>query len=400
MCLQTTKSSSSSSSTTTTTSSVSAATPNTAVGFLDFCNKSPQDWKNLKDASTQKERMALNHFKKLQDVTSKDIQTKEPMTWLEEVVAILILAFGVPLGAFTWPPLIAAFGYFVVGNVLQTFQYFALFVLLPLTILPQPMMESLHYSWCMKVVMKYFSVRVIQEEAYSEEKRPRIIVAPPHGIFPYASVLSLAVYPSLCGYNAYALATSAALATPIFKQILRGVGVIDADRTTARRALEGKHPNGHQTIGISTGGVAEIFNACYPRREPNEVILMKRRKGYLKLAIRTGAEICPCYMYGHTEALVGFCGFGFIGKLIERISRTVGFAMVLIFGRWCMPIPNRTPLLIVTGKNIQTIHYGKPDEPTQDQIDELQQQVCTELTTLFDRYKVLYGWEDKKLVIT
>jgi hypothetical protein len=78
-----------------------------------------------------------------------------------------------------------------------------------------------------------------------------------------------------------------ALRVPIFKQILGSIGVVDASRQTARKSLE----NYPYTIGISTGGVAEVFET----NGDDECIILKERIGLIKLAIRTGADLVPCY---------------------------------------------------------------------------------------------------------
>lgn len=44
-------------------------------------------------------------------------------------------------------------------------------------------------------------------------------------------------------------------------------------------------------VGISTGGVAEVFETNSPSGD--EVILLKERRGLIKLAFRTGAELVP-----------------------------------------------------------------------------------------------------------
>ena len=50
------------------------------------------------------------------------------------------------------------------------------------------------------------------------------------------------------------------------------------------------------------------------------------------------------------------------------------------------------------GKPISTKHI-KSDEPTIEQIDKIQAILLEEMTQLFERYKGIYGWEDKELVI-
>ena len=48
------------------------------------------------------------------------------------------------------------------------------------------------------------------------------------------------------------------------------------------------------TLGISTGGVAEVFETNCPSGD--EVILLQERRGLIKLAFRTGAELVPWFV--------------------------------------------------------------------------------------------------------
>lgn len=180
---------------------------------------------------------------------------------------------------------------------------------------------------------------------------------------------------------------------PGFKQILRTIGIVDASRDSARNALE-TYP---YTIGISTGGVAEVFET----NSSDECILLRERVGLIKLAIRTGADLVPCYIFGNTSLYRCWAGEGIPGlpRLLERFSRKVaGFATIAFWGRFGMPIPFRAPLLAVTGKAIPT-HHLKCEEPTEEQLLQVQNQLIDDMQRLFEQYKGLYGWQDKKLII-
>ena len=48
------------------------------------------------------------------------------------------------------------------------------------------------------------------------------------------------------------------------------------------------------TLGISTGGVAEVFETNCPSGD--EEILLQERRGLIKLAFRTGAELVPWFV--------------------------------------------------------------------------------------------------------
>jgi Diacylglycerol acyltransferase len=139
---------------------------------------------------------------------------------------------------------------------------------------------------------------------------------------------------------------------------LRTIGIVDASRDSARRSLE----NYPYTIGISTGGVAEVFET----NSSDECILLRERVGLIKLAIRTGADLVPCYIFGNTSLYRCWAGEGIPGlpRLLERFSRKVaGFATIAFWGRFGLPIPFRAPLLAVTGKAIPTHHLSAKSRP-------------------------------------
>ena len=204
-------------------------------------------------------------------------------------------------------------------------------------------------------------------------------------------LLTMLCHKSLVGIYCRGLAARAAVGMPIFKQILRSIGIVDANRNTARRILE--RPS---CLGISTGGVAEIFETNHD----DEVILLKERKGLIKLAIRTGADLQPCYIFGMTKVLSCWTGEGIPGAkgVLQKLSRKLGFGVIMIFGRFGLPIPRRTPCLGVCGKAIPTFHI-QCEEPTKEQVDEVQALLLKNMAELFEKYKHLYGWEKKRLII-
>lgn len=337
---------------------------------------------------TDKDRQAATV--PLSSVSTSDVTKIQPMNPFAHFVTVLFLAFGIPNGIFTIPIVLFLLGKYVFCNLQATFIVAAL-VLLPLAIIPQPFIPSTLTSWMAVNVIKYFSFRFITEARIcSSSDDIHIFVAPPHGVFPYGNILSMLIFPALHGFTFKGLAASSALRVPLFKQIMRSIGVIDASRDVARRALT----NG-QSIGISTGGVREVFET----NEEHECILLKERIGMIKLAIRTGADICPCYMFGNTHALSCWAGEGVgLRGMLESISRKVGFALIIIYGRFGLPIPYRVPILGVMGKPIPTKQM-QCEEPTMEQINEIQQELLEEMQSLFERYKGLYGWEETDLVI-
>ena len=372
---------------------------NNEAMFLNFCSLPHEEILRLSKGTTIDRNAALLPISK---VTKNDVLRREPMTLVEEIATMLFLMIGVPNGVFSIPVITFLIGRYIVGSVSTAFSVLGI-ILVPLILLPQPFVRSSLQSWMAIQVIKYFSFRFVSlEPPLPRDKnitdraspfcRPQILVAPPHGVFPYGNLLAMITWPTYTGHHFQGLAANSALRMPVFKQILCRIGVIDASRSSARRALE----NYPHTIGISTGGVAEVFETT----SADECILLKERVGLIKLAIRTGADLVPCYMFGNTKLLHCWAGDGLPGgrTILEKISRKLGFALIVFYGRFGLPIPFRSPVLAVKGKGIPTFHI-KCEEPTDEQIKTIQIQLIDDMQKLFDDHKQLFGWEDQKLVI-
>jgi 1-acyl-sn-glycerol-3-phosphate acyltransferase len=338
--------------------------------ILNACDLSLEEFRRISAMSEQHATPedVLQHRSNVTIAASKvstdDIRRITPLAWWEEVACAMFLAVGIPMGVFTIPICTFLLGKFVLGGKVAMAFGGMFAVLTPLAIVPQPFVPSVLTSRISWLLLKYFSVHVIFDEGAervglqcvqpyhtkqdritksTRELHPEIMVGPPHGVFPYGNILSMFVWPIMTGHHFKGLASSAALRVPIFKQQMRSVGIIDASRSSARKALE----NYPYTIGISTGGVAEVFET----NNQDESVVLKERMGVVKLAIRTGASLAPCYVFGNTKLLScwAFDGFPFLGGrggLLERLSRKLGFALILIFGRFGLPVPYRLPVMV------------------------------------------------------
>lgn len=194
-------------------------------------------------------------------------------------------------------------------------------------------------------------------------------------------------FPSTMGHAFRGLGASSALRTPIFRQFLATIGVIDASAHIARAALDNK-----TTIGISTGGVAEVFET----NNKDQVIVLKSRMGIIKLAFRTGADLVPCYLFGNTELLSLWTGGATWHEFFKNLSRKIGFATILFWGRFGLPVPYRIPIL---GVMSAPIPVPKKEEPTDEELKFYHELLMQRMTDLFEEHKHAYGWGDKKLVI-
>jgi hypothetical protein len=155
--------------------------------FLDISSISVKELQRLASMKDQSER-ASKIFEKCvkvegnKDELSKTIVSITPMTWFEELSAAFCFAFGVPGSVITIPGIICLIG-FLIGSYQQAFMC-GIVILIPLIFLPVPFIEKSLTSWIAIQILKYFSFKVIFEQQI-KPNHPTILVAPPHGVFPF-----------------------------------------------------------------------------------------------------------------------------------------------------------------------------------------------------------------------
>lgn len=355
--------------------------------FLDPGSMTDDEILNLVSETDNKKRQKeiLKGSKKHFD--SKDTLKVAKLSFLEETVAILMFLFGVPGAAYTIP-VIATVLYYCCGSYVM-FAYLA--AMAALSVAPVSFRESSLWSWPARAIMRYFSFKGCFTQI-PDCDRPYILVAPPHGVFPFGNLVTMLAYPLITGSSFKGLAASAALRMPIFRQLLTPMGVIDASAASATRHLKQGY-----TVGISTGGVAEVFETN--SLTGDEAIVLRERIGLVKLAIRTGAALVPSYLFGNTKLFSMYAG-GDTGtaphSFLKALSRKIGFATILFWGRFFLPIPYRIPIMGAMGPPIEVKQCADPDP---EYVKEVLEKLLQEMEILFDDVKGTYGWEDKHLVI-
>ena len=319
-----------------------------------------------------------------------DVKSVAYMTPFDEFCAVCFFLFGVPGFIFTFPAMFTL-AVWMSGSFLKTSVVSAV-LLSSLMLVPTRFHEASLASPTARMILRYFSVKVIYYS--SQLKRPATITTPklfivsPHGVISFGLCITMITTPFFVakGLAIRGLVASSALRTPIFRQIMSGsFGAIDAARASAISALKKGY-----SLCISCGGVAEVFET----NASNQTLTLAKRKGFVKLAFQTGADLVPCYSFGNTETLSIFAG-GANQNLVRSISRKIGFAVILFWGRFGLPVPYRVPILMVFGEPIPC--EMKPD-PTSEEIDEKHALFLCRLKELFDRHKHSYNWSDKELV--
>lgn len=175
------------------------------------------------------------------------------------------------------------------------------------------------------------------------------------------------------------------------------MGLASVSRESCENLLSKGGENGEgmgRAITIVIGGARESLNA-----QPNTCrLVLKRRKGFIKLAIRTGADLVPVLAFGENDLYqqVRSDEHPIIHKLQMLVKRTMGFTIPLFHARGVFNydvglMPYRRPLNIVVGKPISVMQQPNRDKINDSYIDELHGRYVQELQRLWDQWKDVYA---------
>jgi len=315
---------------------------------------------------------------------TQNVATLIPMAWYEEML-VIVWTF-----AFLGSLLLGPFGLLYLFLYHRGVFVAVCAVVMALhTFMPNKLRPTVCRGYMAKIALKYFSHRGIWKENLPQD-RPSIIVAPPHGVFPFGSLLACISVPRIVGLYIRGLAADALLNIPLIGARMKALGLVSAAKNVAKKMLlDG------WSLGVSSGGIAEIFETASTKdgKPRVEVIILKSRGGLCKLALETGAYLVPSYIFGNTQCLnVWTDPFG----IMQRLSRSLRISICFFSGRFGLPIPKRIPLLGVLGS---PIIVPKIENPTNEQVAALLNKLEEEIKSLFDTHKEAYGWSDVELVI-
>lgn len=138
------------------------------------------------------------------------------------------------------------------------------------------------------------------------------------------------------------------------------------------------------------GGAQEALNA----RPGIYKLVLRKRKGFCRIAIQTGASIVPVFSFNEVEVFdqpSNEPGTK-IRKFQDFFKKWTGVAPAIFIGRGFLQysyglIPRRHPITTVVGAPISTVLN---QTPSAKEIDELHEKFITALDKLFEDHKQKY----------
>lgn len=235
-----------------------------------------------------------------------------------------------------------------------------------------------------KLWRDYFNYSYVFMEHLQYDDR-YLFVHAPHGVFPIGQLLCATFTPTYLPYRrVYGMAANAVLKVPLFKHLLTYLGIVSADKANFQRYLR------QHSVAVLPGGIAEM----YRQYDDREVMVLRSRKGFVRLAVEEGVQIVPVYFFGNSQLLK----FG--PRFLERWGRKYQAALGYCFNHWGpFPIVRQVKLMMAVGLPIPVPQTSPTDPSFEKVVDEVHAQVIEGYELLYNTYKGVYGWKDRPLVI-
>lgn len=223
---------------------------------------------------------------------------------------------------------------------------------------PSPWVRS--WTWW-KYLKDYFPLHLVKPEGVIlDPKRNYLFGCFPHGILPSGTFGSfVSAYGGFEEYfpqhKRYTVTLSEQFILPFCRELILGLGGIASSVKSIEYVL-GKS-NGGNVLVLSIGGAKESYN-CRPGTHK---IVLKNRKGFVKLALRNGTSLVPVFSFGETELYDQLDGPR-LRKFQEALRRWIVIAPIIPIGRGFFQysfgiIPRRHP--VVTVGKFLSVFYRK-----------------------------------------
>ncbi|KAK4500503.1 hypothetical protein PRZ48_008692 [Zasmidium cellare] len=240
----------------------------------------------------------------------------------------------------------------------------------------------------------YFPARLHRSQEL-EPTRKYIFGYHPHGIISHGAFAAFAtealgfsqLFP---GITNTLLTLDSNFRLPLYRDYALRMGLASVSRESCENILSKGGPNGEgmgRAITIVVGGARESLDALpYTLR-----LVLKRRKGFVKLAIRTGADLVPTLSFGENDLYdqLDSTDHPYVHKLQLLVKKFMGFTVPLFHARGVFNydvgmMPYRRPVNIVVGRPIRIMQSKTPDPAY---VDEIHKQYVDELFRIWEDWK-------------
>ena len=140
---------------------------------------------------------------------------------------------------------------------------------------------------------------------------------------------------------------------------------------------------------------------CRYLRNGQETVYIKKRTGFVRIALQEGAPIVPAFAFGQTSAY----SFWVLGppllpkKIVNALARALRCMPLLMWGAWGSPVPHARPLTVVVGAPI-SYGDGRPiGHPSEAVVREVLDRYVEAIKGLHARHAEAAGAKEVPLTV-
>ncbi|XP_050523984.1 diacylglycerol O-acyltransferase 2-like [Daktulosphaira vitifoliae] len=235
----------------------------------------------------------------------------------------------------------------------------------------------------------YFPATLVKTHEIPPDKN-YLFVVHPHGLLGWGYFCNLIVGASpfkkyFPGIKTYLHILKIHFYIPFHREYAIAIGFRDPSEEALINVLNGE--TGNASI-LLVGGVEEAFKS-YPGPIP---IVLKKRKGFIRIALKTGASLVPVFSFGEnnvykkqvleTDSIL----YKFLKLFRWKGDRIVPEGRHIFCFKYTL-IPRRHPIFTVVGK---PINLPKIQNPSEEDIKKYHEIYTQELIKLFEENKHKY----------
>ncbi|KAL1882703.1 hypothetical protein VTK73DRAFT_1223 [Phialemonium thermophilum] len=265
--------------------------------------------------------------------------------------------------------------------------------------------ERLRRSRFWKLFAGYFPARLHKTEDLPATRK-YIFGYHPHGIISHGAWTAFAtealgfseLFP---GITNSLLTLDSNFRVPLYRDYVLAMGLCSVSKESIVNILTRGGPNGEgmgRAVTIVVGGARESLEA-----QPKTMrLILQERKGFIKLAVRTGADLVPVLGFGENDLYdqINSKTHPWMHKVQMFVLRVWKFTLPFLHGRGIFNydvglMPYRRPLNIVVGAPIKVTQApGGVVDPAE--VDRLHGLYVQELQRMWDTYKDTFAQDRKE----
>ncbi|KAM4904537.1 2-acylglycerol O-acyltransferase 2 [Sylvia borin] len=246
----------------------------------------------------------------------------------------------------------------------------------------------------------YFPI-TLMKTAELDPRQNYLVGFHPHGVLAAGAFLNFCTEASgfstlFPGITPHLMMLSLWFRIPFFRDYAMSGGLVSSDKESASYVLQ--KPEGGNLLAIIVGGAQEALDA----RPGSFTLLLKNRKGFVRLAIQHGTPLVPAFSFGENDLFdqVKNPKGSWLRRIQHFLQQIMGISLPLFHARGIFQysfgvIPYRRPICTVVGKPIPV---QKKHKPSEEEVDQVHEKYLNELSNLFEKHKAKYNIpEDKHL---